>query len=199
MYIVQPAWFVEIGILSKEDTPPIGIAAKLDEPGFRFTSPKLASRWFVAPNRIFLDTESAAEDCGDPIAKVLEMLPWTPLVGLGNNTTYTAPLANLDALPVILQNPPEPPNGFSLAQRGFHFGVSQESRVFNLQLSITQEEIELAVNVHTELQGKGRAEASSIAQAAAKRFMQDRRDAESLIQHYFNVSINHGDGNAEPS
>ena len=199
MYIVQPQWLVEIGIFSKEHTPPITIASKLDEPGFRFSSPKLAARWFVAPNCIMLDTESTTEDCGATVAKVLGSLPWTPLVGLGNNTTYTAPLSDCGALTENLQNPPEPPNGYSLMQRSVHFAATQESRIFNLQLSITQEEIELSVNVHTQLQGKGKPEASNMAQAAAKRFFQDREDAESLIQRFFRVDIDHGNSNAKPA
>jgi hypothetical protein len=195
IYIVQPPWLVEVGILPKET--PFTIGSKLDEPGFRFSFPKLAVRWIVAPNRIMVDTDSIVEDCGTPIAKVLGALPWTPLTGLGNNTTYTASLSDLSVLNEYLRTSPGPLNGYNLTQRSFHYAATQESRIFNLQLSLTQEEIELSVNVHSELQGKEKAEGNKMACSAAGRFFQDRKDAELLIQHFFNVEIDHGNSDTK--
>lgn len=193
MYIVQPAWLVKVGIIPKGIE--VAIGSKLDEPGFRFFAPKLPFRWFVTPNRIEVETEIPEEDCGAKVADVLANLPWTPLVALGNNAVYTAPLSEIVLLPVEMQRAPEIPGGYELAQRSFHFGLARENRVANLQLSIALEEIELSVNVHTELRDRD----SEAAQAAARRFLQDRADAESLARHLFKANIEYGHSNTEPA
>ena len=73
---------------------------------------------------------------------------------IGNNTVYEAPLAELDRLPDLNRFNPQVPDGFEVAQRSFHVGIAHGDQVFNLQLSITKELVELSVNVHTELAGK---------------------------------------------
>ncbi len=196
MYIVQPAWLAKVGIIP-QDTQ-VTIASKIDEPGFRFSSPKLPFRWFVSPSRVEVDTDSPEVDCGEKVEAVLRALPWTPLAALGNNTIYTASRAELDALPEEFQRVPETPAGYGLAQRGFHFAAQREQPVFNLQLSIKAEEVELSVNVHTELRDLDSDAAQAAAQAAARRFLLDREKAEALVGHFFRASIHHGNSNAIP-
>lgn len=191
MYIVQPAWLTKVEIIPKGIE--VAIGTKLDEPGFRFFSPKLPLRWFVTPSRIEVETESPEADCGGVIADVLAKLPWTPLIALGNNSVYVAPRSEIDTLPDELRRVPEIPGGYELAQRSFHFGLSRENRIANLQLSITSEEIELSINVNTELRNRD----SDSAQAAARRFLQDRADAEDLARQLFKVNIEHGHSNSE--
>lgn len=192
MYIVQPAWLAKVGIIPKGIA--VAIASKLDEPGFRYLSNKLPFRWLVTPSRIEVETESPEADCGAKVAAVLEKLPWTPLLAIGNNALYTAPLAELEALPQEFRAGPDVPDGYQLVQRSFHFALGREERVTNLQVSITREELELSINVHTELRNRD----SGAAQAAAQRFLQDRRDGESLIRHLFKAEVRHGDGDAKP-
>ncbi len=80
MYIIQPAWLAKVGIIPKG----IGVAieSKLDEPGFRFWSPKLPVRWYVTPSRIQVETQRADADCGELVASVFKSLPETPLIAL---------------------------------------------------------------------------------------------------------------------
>jgi hypothetical protein len=193
MYIVQPAWLAKVGIIPQGIE--VAIGSKLDEPGFRFLSPKLPSQWLITPSRIEVETENPEEDCGAKVAAVLAALPWTPLVALGNNAVYSAPLSELSVLPEILRSVPQVPEGYQLAQRSFHIGLSREERVTNLQLSITREEIELSVNVHTELRNRD----SDTAQAAARRFLQDRRDGENLICQLFKAQVEYGNSNGQPA
>jgi hypothetical protein len=192
MYIVQPAWLSKIGIVPKGST--FGIFSKLDEPGFRFSSPKLGFSWLINPSRIEVDTENPEENCGEMVAAVLTALPHTPLVALGNNAVYWAPLSEIASLPEQLRDPPETPEGYAFTQRSFHFGLAQDGRISNLQLSITPEELELSVNVHTELRERD----TDAAQAAARRFLQDRREAEVLIRHLFKANID-GNGTSKPA
>ncbi len=193
MYIVQPPWLAKVNIIPQGVE--VAISSKLDEPGFRFFAPKLPLRWFVTPSRIEVETESPQENCGDKVAAVLSNLPWTPLVALGNNAVYTAPLSAIDTLSEEMRRAPGVPEGYALAQRSFHFALSREKRVTHLQLSVTPEEIELSVNVHTELRDRD----SEAAQKAARRFLEDRREAEVLAHHLFKANIEYGHSNAEPT
>jgi hypothetical protein len=191
MYIVQPAWLTKVEIIPKGID--VAIGTKLDEPGFRFFSPKLSCRWVVTPSRIEVETEIPEADCGRIVAAVLEKLPWTPLIALGNNAVYSAPRSEIDMLPDEMRRVSEIPGGYELTQHSFHFGLSRENRIANLQLSITSEEIELSINVNTELRNRD----SGTVQAAARRFLQDRADAESLARQLFKVNIEHGHHNSE--
>jgi len=193
MYIVQPAWLAKIGIIPKGTE--VAIGSKLDEPGFRFSSHKLRSQWIITPSRIEVATESTEEDCGAKVAAVLQALPWTPLAGLGNNAFFAAPLQEVESLPEEMRHAPKTPPGYDLTQRSFHFGASQDGRIFNLQLNITKDELELIVNVHTELRSRD----SEVGQAAARRFLRDRKDAEALIGHYFKASIEYANNDAKPA
>jgi hypothetical protein len=193
MYVVQPAWLAKIGLIPPATDMAIG--SNLDEPGFRFFSSKLRSRWFVTPGRIEVETESPGEDCGRLIATVLEKLPWTPLVGIGNNAVYAADLSELERLPDLGCFQPAPPEGYEISQRSFHLAVSRGEKIFNLPLSVTGEAVELSANVHRELRDRE----SSVAQEAAREFFEDRREAENLLRNLFHVSIEYDAGDDHPA
>ena len=183
MYIIQPAWLAEVDIIPKGI--PVEIYSKLDEPGFRFTSPKMPTRWIVTPSRIQVESDRPDEDCGGAMARVFEQLPWTPLVALGNNTIYRASLDELAHLPLFGSLKQDPPTGFEFAQKTVHYGLKRGETVFNLMLALTEDEVEVSVNAHNELQGHK----SGDAQLVARRFLQDRETAEVLIAELFDASV----------
>lgn len=183
IYIIQPAWLSEVGIIPKGS--PVEVYSKLDEPGFRFSSPKLATRWVITPNRIQVETDKPDENCGEAMAKVLGQLPWTPLVALGNNTIYQAPLEDLSQIPALTALDPKIPEGFDVAQKTIHIAMKRGDTLYNLQLAAAEDEIELSSNVHTDL----REHKSDFAQEAARRFLEDRRTAQTLISALFEVSV----------
>lgn len=183
MYIIQPAWLAEVDIIPKGI--PVEIYSKLDEPGFRFTSPKMPTRWIVTPSRIQVESDRPDEDCGGAMARVFEQLPWTPLVALGNNTIYRASLDELAHLPLFGSLKQDPPTGFEFAQKMVHYGLKRGETVFNLMLALTEDEVEVSVNAHNELQGHK----SRDAQLVARRFLQDRETAEVLIAELFDASV----------
>jgi hypothetical protein len=185
MYIIQPAWLAEVDIIPKGI--PVEIYSKLDEPGFRFTSPKMPTRWIVTPSRIQVESDRPDEDCGGAMARVFEQLPWTPLVALGNNTIYRASLDELAHLRLFASLKQDPPTGFEFAQKTVHYGLKRGETVFNLMLALTEDELEVSVNAHTELQGHK----SDEAQLVARRFLQDRETAEVLIDELFDASVNY--------
>jgi hypothetical protein len=183
IYVIQPAWLAEIGIIPKSTQ--VEIYSDLTEPGFRFTSSKLNSRWVITPNRIHVETDDPNKDCGVEMAKVLGHLPWTPLVALGNNTTYLAPRDEIAGLPLIAAIDPPVPEGFDFVQKTVHLGLRQGETLFNLQVAATEEELELSCNAHTELKGRS----SDFAQESAMRFFEVRKTAQSLITALFQASV----------
>jgi hypothetical protein len=74
-------------------------------------------------------------------------------------------------------------------QRTVHYGLKHEETVFNLQLVINEDEIELSVKSRTELRGAKKEEAH----LAARRFFQDRQIAERLVFHFFQSSLIYAD------
>jgi hypothetical protein len=187
IYIIQPAWLAQREIIPGDVQ--IAIATKLDEPGFRFQSPKLPAQWVVAPDRIEISTRQAVIDCGLPLSRVLEHLPWTPLKAVGCNTVYKSGLDHMAVIPFLNSFQPAEPAGFQLAQRTLHVALKREGHIFNLQLAATTEAVELSVNIHTELAGQS----SEPAVQAARLFLEHRAQAERLAAEIFGAGIAHAD------
>jgi hypothetical protein len=184
VYIVQPHWLASKDLLPKGLE--VVIESKMDEPGFRFTSAQLKVRWFITPTRIAIETDDPAEDCGDLMARLLRWLPETPVVAIGNNANYEAkPAAGMvRGLPdyPISQTLP----GDRLSQRSFHVAVQRDKCVFNLQLSLTAERIELLINSHCPIAGE---RGAALAQEHAKQFLEHRRMGGELARHHLKVDV----------
>ena len=187
MYIIQPPWLAKRGIIPKVN---VTLESKLNEPGFRFSSSKLRTRWVVTPGRIDVESEDPQEDCGDAMAKVVHALPETPLIALGNNAFYEAPLGDPLALPEDLRDSRAVPPGYSLVQSTQHFALKRGESITNIQLAITDKSFEIATNVHTELRDRD----STFTEEVARRFLADRLDSERLITQLFNVRVMHDHG-----
>ncbi len=187
MYIIQPAWLAEVGIIPRGTE--VAISSKIDAPGFRFSSPKLPARWIVTPNLIQVETDQPDIDCGEAVAKVIEKLPWTPLIAIGNNSIYEAPLEELVGTRIPLPATQVAPEGFEFTQRTIHYGLKHGSTVFNIQLAITEDEVALTLNAHTELGVRKSEEAKH----AAQQFFHDRQTAEGLVSHFFQSSLTYAD------
>lgn len=191
MYILHPQWLAKRGII--EAGTEVLIETNLAQPGFRFRIAELKTLWIVEPNRILIESEDATVDCGTMIAHVLERLPETPLFAIGNNSIYRAEGTELHLLAPAIRNCPkiESPNAADrVVQRSFHLAVKHdEHKVTNLQVSLTDEEVELSCNVHTEL--RDRDDAARAGQEAARRFFEDRAAAKSLASHFFGTPTDH--------
>ena len=196
MYILHPNWLAKHGIIEKGLE--VGIETNLTQPGLRFRFVGDETIWNVAPNRLTIESQAPGTDCGKAIAKVLEVLPHTPLSAIGNNVHYQAELSELETLSAAIrefQYPKSAKEEEPVVQRAFHVGVKRgEHETANLQILLKDEAIELLCNVHSEL--ANREEANEAAVAAAKRFFDDRTEAKALAQHYFGTSIDNDTDNA---
>ena len=188
MYIFHRQWLLQREII--DEGTEIGIETNLTQPGFRFRLPKFQATLHVAPTQLFVESLDPGFDCGEVVAKALAKLPETPVFALGNNASYKADPSELENLAPAIRGFPRaecPSPGQSLVQRTFHTAVnSGENRTINVQLILKDDSVDLACNVHNDLQNR---EGAGLALAAARRFFDDRAEAKTVAQHYFGASI----------
>jgi hypothetical protein len=191
MYILHPQWLEKHGIIEKGTE--VFLESNLSRPGFRFRFSKQRLVWAVAPDRIVVESERPEVDCGKPVASVLKALPETPIFGIGNNVTYMAGRDELDTLASRIRDFPKPElqsEGQSIAQQTFHFSVKRSDHDFiNVQLSVTEDKLELSCNAHTKLDNPARANREAV--GAAELFFQDRQASEQLAQQLIGATIDH--------
>lgn len=185
MYIIQPTWLAKRSIIP--DAIEIKIEANLEEPGLRFSSPSLATQWVVTPARLLVESEEWDEDCGSHIAKVIDELPWTPLVAIGTNTIYEARHSDLPTPLRFLRGDgyPKLPRGFRKEQTSYVYAVRKTDHVFSLSFELLQDTIRLKTNVHTHVKGKD----STFANRAANAFVSNRTEAEKLLAKLFGIKV----------
>jgi hypothetical protein len=183
VYVIQPRWLASRGLL------PAGVElvldTKLDEPGFRFQAAELKLRWIVTPTRLAIETDDPDEDCGAPMARLLALLPETPLLGVGNNVYYeTTPADAAAGLPEFPSTQTRP--GEELRQRSFHAAVALGGCLHNLQLSLNPEAAELLTNAHLQTPPEG---GNELAWGHANRAAEHRRVGADLARHYLRAHI----------
>lgn len=194
IYIVQPRWLREVKIL--EGSERIKMQADYNRPGFRFKREESRIRWEVRPDRIVLDTDSPDVDCGHPLERVIEVLKWTPLMGIGTNVDFEADISILETL---RYRPHEctTPDGFRVRQKTWHVGLEQGAQLFNFQVSVEggptgddPEKVSLSINVHTEItKDKSHEVGNEIGREACRNFLAHRRKAVQLVSDLLNTEI----------
>ncbi len=185
IYIIQPQWLTQVKILGPDEE--LLVESNFSEPGFRFRSQKSSFQWTVSPTRIAIESTDPSEDCGEIIARILALLPHTPLKAIGNNAFYRAPLEESKETALC-----QVPTGYEVSQRSWHTGLLKSDALYNIQKSITQENIGLHCNVHFKVEDKG----SEFVQACARRFFENRSESEALLSQVFKVQIEHVTANA---
>jgi len=190
IYIIRPDWLGKIGVLPEGSD--VKIETQMNQPGIRITSARLGARWTVSPTRLVLETSDANENCGQTLDRILESLPHTPLMALGLNVAYRGDASSIDHWQEKTAFPPSrAPEGYELKQRTWHIGVKRGEQVFNLQMSESEEGVEIHVNVHTELLNRD----IDFARETARQFLQCRQTAQSLVRYIFNARIENGINN----
>jgi hypothetical protein len=188
IYIVQPKWLAEIGVLPVSTGINV-LEADLNRPGFRFGDPNTQRKWNVRPDRIFVESESPEDDCGAPLAEVLRVLQWTPVMAVGTNAIFRGSLSAIEGIANRFGSSQlEPPAGYDLTQRTWHVGITRGSQVINLQLATLRDRLELSINVHTELPREAKQpEISRMAQEACSGFLAHRKEAVDLVEQLLGI------------
>ena len=79
-HIITPEWLVRCNVLPEQEIQ-IRFGTIGDGTAFRFGK----IEWQVNSRRLMVSTSTLTEDCGDLVAKVLELLPHTPVRAVGHN------------------------------------------------------------------------------------------------------------------
>lgn len=178
IYIIRPDWLGKVGLLPEASE--VRFESQMNQPGFRLKSPGLGSTWLVSPNKLVLQTDKTEENCGHTVDRILEILPWTPLMALGCNFAFRGQSTDIQDWDVKSAFP-SVANGFRLKQRSWHIGIQEDDQLFNLQLSEVEDHLEIRANVHTELNERD----IDFARETARQFMQLRAKSVSLIETIF--------------
>ena len=128
VYIIQPEWMAAKGFFDPDSE--VSIETKLDEPGFRFSQEGSTVRWVVTPTRIAVETEDEGINCGAVIARILNLLPETPITAVGNNSFFQV----FDAPTPPSIPSPECESAYNVTERVFHIGLQTGKTIFNLGL-----------------------------------------------------------------
>lgn len=195
IYIVQPAWLSEIGLLPNGIDGPL--ETDLNRPGFRFTPKGSHTLWNVRPDRLVLETTSRDDDCGAPLVSVLDALRWTPLQGIGANIALEGEAEVLKNLRCKLPECEPPPHGFELGQRTLHVAMTRGKQSFNVQLSFNppsekneQERATLMLNVHTDIpRNEGQIKANQLGQDVCREWHNHRNEAIKLASQFLGVDV----------
>lgn len=144
IYIVQPKLLAEMGIFPEEWNG--SLLGDLTQPGIRFDSND--SRWTVRPERLAVESKEQSVDCGEPIAKLLTHLKWTPILAVGVNAYFRLPSECETDLPEAFRMP----LGTSIGehQRSCHVAVKEGDLIYNVQISVTDQHLEAMVNCHAD-------------------------------------------------
>lgn len=191
-HIIQPRWLSLIGLFPS-DQPPLRFESNLSQPGIRFSLEGDPVLWTVQPDKLLIESRSTDTNCGSLAAKVLEELPWTPLVALGTNTEFEADLTT-ESLAIAehhgLRLNQVEIAGYHQRQTTKHFALSSATKVFNFQLSLTEDQLKLLINIHTELSGKkNHSEKAKIAVDSCRSFVEDRTEAIKLANQIFECGV----------
>lgn len=144
IYIIQPKLLAEMGVVAESWNGEL--SGDLVQPGIRFSNDAFA--WNVRPDRVSVESVAIANDCGASISKLLKHLSWTPVFAIGANAVFHSPLSGESSLPPGFSFPFNIVSGTE--QRTCHVAVRRDEVVFNIQMSITEDVIELLLNAHVD-------------------------------------------------
>lgn len=191
VYVFQPSFFAHTEIV-KSGTK-TAIVGDFSHPGFRASFEGYSNAWIIRPDRLHIETTDSTADCGDPAAKVLETLPWTPISAIGFNFEFSASIDDPQANSVN-QLMPKTGDAHRVSQRTIHVGIEEEQQVFNISIVVTNDSIEFTANVHAEVKKLAGAEStrtqiSESAAGFARRFRECRDKSIALGREVFGLEI----------
>jgi len=136
--------------------------------------------WYVSSDRLVI--ASTTIDCGKIAEKVLNVLPHTPMIAVGCNFVYQESSPDVeypvfDAIKKITANETSP----KLLRWGFV--LHQDNTRIDVSLVGGDQGTTISFNHHRQ------ANTTSDAKIAAKKFIDDRKESQGLLQKLFNQEV----------
>lgn len=175
----------------------IELLSDFTQPGLRFSIND--TQWTVRPERLGVETTNPYTDCGQFVSKVLSHLCWTPVKAIGTNILFVGDVASEGDLPQSFRLPVS--QQLPATQRSVHIALEQGEVIVNIQLSSKGEELELSLNIHTEVKKAALSLTQSGFNEAARRacdlFAEHRRIATELASQVIHGEFVYEHANAE--
>ncbi|MHB1036792.1 MAG: hypothetical protein ACYC35_20300 [Pirellulales bacterium] len=180
-YIIHPEWLTKEGIIAEGEAVEAEIAIGGREVAFRFKTGDFA--WKVDYSRLIVSTEKNG-DTAAIVAKVVEKLPHTPLMAIGNNFRYRCNRSKWTGrLPTLDDIGPDQLRAYGDVQSvGWKASVTQSGGVtLNTEVSLDLTEpvspmLTVNVNYHRPVSS-----ATELI-AAAQRFAEDQKASVTFLE-----------------
>ncbi|HEX6983960.1 MAG TPA: hypothetical protein VF170_01225 [Planctomycetaceae bacterium] len=183
IYIFQPNW---IGEVSGVDVGAEGdLQVDFAQPGLRVSFAGRPMKWTIRPDRLLLQSEAPATDCGSIVARVLRLLPLTPVRAAGNNLTVTASPDDPELGPAVdsLIKTLPAQRSVECERRVIGGAIRRGDATYNMVLTVKADKVDIDVNAHRS------ASQAAEAEEAARLFHSDCRTAAALATELFGVRI----------
>ena len=181
--IITPAWLLQHKVFEvTSESPPI----VLGQPGL--PQIRIGKVTLVADFTKLIVQAEDGSDCGSFVARILGLLPHTPIAAIGTNFLFACAAEDLtpDRLPRLgnIQMTPHPsPADLKLIQTTW---VRQMAEDAKLQISVTQQEgtdMVIGVNIHRDVTSASRAT------EVAATWADDRQASVAVLKEVFSVDI----------
>ncbi|MCX7011156.1 MAG: hypothetical protein NTW86_01080 [Candidatus Sumerlaeota bacterium] len=175
MYIIEPKWLASHGITSEWGEAHLHIG--LDAPLMRYRFQKSKMSWEVSPSRLTIESEDPKDDCGKPMAQVLEALSNTPLLAVGCNFHFSVDALYFEECGSFAAYPSlNLPQKYKLVSKAYRFTMMYRKHSYSFELTQAEEKVILAVNVQADVRKHG----LEFAQKTAKGFENYKRTVHRL-------------------
>ena len=178
-HIITPEWLVRYKVCPDEE---VEIRFTPINHGMAFNFKKV--KWQVDSRTLMVS--SVEKDCGDLVAKVMDLLHHTPVRAVGNNFHYACAKEQWgqSPLPKIGRKGRDDLGTFGYVEQTRWVGVFFRDKV-RIEVTVAQSDAGVAVlfNFHRETKD------SQEAQAAAKCFDADKEATRELLEGFFNQRV----------
>lgn len=176
--ILQPKWLADNNVVQHGEAE-IGLAAfaptGIAQPRFKLHG----FSWIPALNRLQVDAESPNVDPGSFVASILELLPHTPVQGVGNNFHFEVGELGERLTPLLRCHLADALSSEEHAGLGLGFTIKlshKESAVLSLTVEASPKVREVRFNFHRDV--KDTAQAG----LAASQWQSDREEANRMMK-----------------
>jgi len=179
--IITPSWLVKNEVVREPEwLEDIIDSMPIDENGF----PLGGFQWDVDYERLVVSANKRDRDCGTPTARVIDLLPHTPITAVGHNFHYTCPVSDWPAVAVPKLGT-RAGRELAATETRWTGRFDREGIVIEVELLYPTKDTDV-VAVRTNFE---RPTGGASPSAAARSFLADSRAADELARTLFELEV----------